>query len=155
MTLLKISAEGNKEWEKDFAGYYIAEGRSVHQTADGGFVIGGYTEDYGPYQEDFYVVKTDDSGNIIATSLEEGKVNDASISVYPNPFSTTATLEIKNAKATIFNLKIYDLIGNLIREANFNSPTVVIERDNLNNGMYYFKINSNDSFESGKIMIVD
>jgi hypothetical protein len=38
-------------------------GRDVHQTSDGGFIIIGGTSSYGDFDNDFYLIKTDENGN--------------------------------------------------------------------------------------------
>jgi len=62
--LVKTDASGNKEWEKTFGGSSWDNAYSVRQTTDGGYVIAGTTDSYGAGLYDFYLVKTDASGNI-------------------------------------------------------------------------------------------
>ena len=54
--LIKTGAAGNEEWSKTF-GETQAEGDSVRQTAEGGYIIGGTN------QEDAFLLRTDASGN--------------------------------------------------------------------------------------------
>lgn len=61
--LLRTDKSGEQEWLK----YYGSSGDEVcwsfDQTADGGFVIGGYSNGIGNGNDDFLVVKTDADGN--------------------------------------------------------------------------------------------
>jgi len=43
MYLVKTDPTGNLEWQQSFGGYSNDYGRSVQQTSDGGYILGGYT----------------------------------------------------------------------------------------------------------------
>jgi len=62
--LVKTDAMGNAEWEKTFGGSNHDHAYSAQQTADGGYVMAGYTESYGAGSLDVYLVKADAAGNI-------------------------------------------------------------------------------------------
>ncbi len=63
--LLRIEENGDFLWEKTFGGSTIGNtGRSVQQTSDGGFIIGGHTYSGIDYQY-VYLIKTDGDGNFL------------------------------------------------------------------------------------------
>jgi hypothetical protein len=70
--LIKIDAEGNKLWDKMFGGELYAEGASVQQTMDGGYIICGVGETeknigaLGPL-----LMKTDANGNKVWDKIFE------------------------------------------------------------------------------------
>ena len=75
---------------------------------------------------------------------------------YPNPFSTSATLQIKeDLKIENAELDIFDLQGKRVREIeNINSNTIMIKKDDLPNGMYFYRLSDgNDIVTSGRFII--
>ncbi|MCL0065557.1 hypothetical protein M1N79_01545, partial [Dehalococcoidia bacterium] len=61
--LVKTDPHGDKAWSRAFGGSKCDVARSVHQTADGGFIIAGSTDSFGAGASDFWLIKTDLQGN--------------------------------------------------------------------------------------------
>ncbi len=61
--LVKTDSSGNEEWNKTFGGENYDWAYSVIQTSNGGYAIAGFTASYGAGGDDFWLVKTDSSGN--------------------------------------------------------------------------------------------
>jgi hypothetical protein len=100
-------------------------------------------------------VRTLICNNVITGELQEN-TNANSITVYPNPFSSSATLKIATDE-TIQNaeLNIYDVFGNLVQTiSGINSNEVLIERGTLASGIYFYKLKLNaGNNSSGKFII--
>ncbi len=79
--LVKTDALGNTEWEKIFGGYYNDIAYSVEQTTDGGYIIAGCTGSSGAGANDFYLIKTDASGNTEWAKTIGGYADDIAYSV--------------------------------------------------------------------------
>ncbi|HKR03173.1 MAG TPA: T9SS type A sorting domain-containing protein [Bacteroidia bacterium] len=70
--LVKTDASGNIEWQNTIGTYGHDELHSVQQTTDNGYILGGYSRnsfsgdatEYNIGETDFWIVKTDSSGNI-------------------------------------------------------------------------------------------
>ena len=79
------------------------------------------------------------------------------LKIYPNPFSTSATLKINSGFTLTGNeeLIIYDLYGKEVRRiVNIKSREVKIERKFLPGGMYFYTLNSfNGILGRGKLLI--
>jgi predicted secreted protein len=61
--LVKTDSFGSQEWNKTYGGAGYDWASSVIQTSDGGYVIAGSTNSSGEWGYDFWLVKTDSSGN--------------------------------------------------------------------------------------------
>jgi len=61
--LVKTDANGDSLWSRTFGGTSTDRCTSVQQTSDGGYVLGGYTYSFGTGSCDFWLVKTDTSGD--------------------------------------------------------------------------------------------
>jgi predicted secreted protein len=62
--LVRTDASGVAYWAKTYGGTGDEFAPSVVQTIDGGYAMGGYTTSFGAGNQDFYLVKTDASGNM-------------------------------------------------------------------------------------------
>ncbi|MEJ2664351.1 MAG: hypothetical protein P8107_09980, partial [Spirochaetia bacterium] len=62
--LLKLSSEGEVEWEKVYEGLGNECPFSCVQTADGGYIVAGRTSSFGAGSDDIWVLKLDASGDI-------------------------------------------------------------------------------------------
>ncbi|MFC6825236.1 hypothetical protein [Halopelagius fulvigenes] len=61
--LLKTDEEGNKEFAEAFGGEGLEVASSLVQTSDGGFALAGSTTSFDQGGGDFWLVKTDETGN--------------------------------------------------------------------------------------------
>lgn len=61
--LVKTDSMGNKQWEKTYGGSAHEQGLDIIQTTGGGFYITGFTDSYGPAIRNWYLVRTDNTGN--------------------------------------------------------------------------------------------
>jgi hypothetical protein len=66
--LLKTDSLGYLQWRKNYGGFNLDVGYSVYATADGGYIITGYTGSFGTGQKDVYAVKTKAMLNLISPS---------------------------------------------------------------------------------------
>jgi predicted secreted protein len=62
--LVKVDSSGGHEWNKTYGGTGVDAARCVVQTSDEGYALAGFTESFGAGGQDFWLVKTDSSGNM-------------------------------------------------------------------------------------------
>ncbi|MDD5530473.1 MAG: hypothetical protein PHX21_10680 [bacterium] len=79
--LIRTNSSGNTLWAKTFGGTKSDVGKSVQQTQDGGFIVAGYTESFGKGSFDFYLIRTNSSGDTLWTRTFGGTNNDQGTSV--------------------------------------------------------------------------
>jgi hypothetical protein len=65
--LIKTNENGVTQWTKTFGGTYFDWGSSVQQTNDGGYIIAGTTDSFGPGDNNVYLIKTNTNGDTLWT----------------------------------------------------------------------------------------
>ncbi len=80
--LIKLGANGEKEWDKTYGGPRWDNAVDVRQTRDGGYILVGYTESFGRGKTDVWLVKVDWQGNVEWEKTFGGERNDRGNSVY-------------------------------------------------------------------------
>ncbi len=79
--LVKTDSQGDTLWTRTFGGSREDWAQSVQQTADGGYVVAGFTWTFTVNYHDFFLVKTDDEGNGLWTRTFGGRGQDWAYSV--------------------------------------------------------------------------
>ena len=77
------------------------------------------------------------------------------IKIYPNPFKENATLRLgKDVSLSGAGIVIYDVLGKTVRViANIHSYEIKIERNNLPEGLYFYKFTNGAQTTTGKLII--
>ena len=79
--LVKTNSQGDTLWTRTYGGSGDDEAYSVQQTADGGYIVAGYTSSFGAGSGDFYLVKTNSQGDTLWTRTYGGSGYDGAYSV--------------------------------------------------------------------------
>jgi uncharacterized delta-60 repeat protein len=79
--VVKTNNQGDTLWTRTYGGSSIDWASSVQQTADGGYIVAGYTQSFGAGYYDFYVVKTNGQGDTLWTHTYGGSGDDEAYSV--------------------------------------------------------------------------
>lgn len=153
--LVKIDSVGNVQWEQEVkveptnTMHTSSEGRSILQTPDGGFAILGTWFSASTYEVLF--VKTDSNGTVELEKI----VSNITFNLFPNPLTESATLQIENFHNEAYTLTLFDNEGRLVRTFKNLSPNkIVIERNNLPSGLYYYQLCTDKKYcATGKLII--
>jgi hypothetical protein len=91
----------------------------------------------------------------VAAGVTDAVIANA-ISIYPNPFSTEATIVIsKYIQLSGAEFHLYDILGKeVMNKTNIQSNTIKMEQKDLPAGVYFYKfINGGREIASGKLLI--
>lgn len=91
--LIKLSPTGAKTWEKSFGSNFDDKATDVLQTADGGYIIGGYSSSVSNSDKsqaskgsnDYWIIKTDANGNKLWDKTIGGSGNDLFSAIVQTP----------------------------------------------------------------------
>jgi hypothetical protein len=79
--LVKTNSLGDTLWTRTYGGSNSDQAQSVQQTADGGYIVAGYTSSFGAGLTDFYLVKTNSQGDTLWTRTYGGSSYERGYSV--------------------------------------------------------------------------
>lgn len=79
--LFKASSDGDSLWAKTYGGEDKDECKSVKQTPNGGYIMAGSSKSFGTGNFDWYIVRTDNSGDSLWTKVFGGTSDDECFSV--------------------------------------------------------------------------
>ena len=87
----------------------------------------------------------------LGNALSEYNVIDYSTSVYPNPSNNV--ISINNSNFIIDNINLYSISGKLVKSQKVNSMQTNLNVTNLESGIYFLNIYSNNSIIKRKIIV--
>ncbi len=79
--LFKLDSNGNLLWAKTYGGTSSEVGTSIQITADGSYILAGFTNSFGLSSSDVLLIKTDSSGNVLFAKTYGSSLPDAAWSV--------------------------------------------------------------------------
>jgi len=88
--ILKLSSTGDVEWQKTYGGHSSDSALCTQKTADGGYILAGFTYSFGSGGFDFSILKTAANGDIPSCGIigsSDATVSDTSVS----PSDTSVT----------------------------------------------------------------
>lgn len=92
----------------------------------------------------------------IGTSVSRIANDQELVSVYPNPFSDYLNIAIQNFTVNDnWSFELYDATGKLVRFKNVANNLLVIEKQNLSKGIYFYQLHNKTQSQSytGKVVL--
>ena len=75
------------------------------------------------------------------------------LNIYPNPAKGFINISFKNEFSNIAKMHLYDCLGKLCISEILDTQNKTINTQNLKKGIYFLQIETQDSFETHKIII--
>jgi hypothetical protein len=151
--LMRFNGQGDTVWTRSIGGAGTQSGRSIQQTADGGFVMTGYGQ-RPDMPESIYLVRTDSLGHFTPNSVENSNDAISDIRIFPNP--SNGFFQV-SAAGDIDKIEISDLRGNLFKEIE-GEPELdhvcLPGADPLPPGIYLLKVFSGERMTIKKLIII-
>ncbi len=109
--LLKIDADGEEVWSRIVTGNRNERAESFDFTPDGGIIAAGYTESFGPGDNDIWLVRfgadISRTDEFISTIPQFVVIGD----IYPNPFNSSTSVTIGLPAPSFLSIRVYNLLG--------------------------------------------
>jgi hypothetical protein len=98
-----------------------------------------------------------DDFNLTSTPLLVQDINDSEIiDVYPQPAKDNLNIDIKFSHNDVSRLDLYDIQGKVLLSTvvNQNSNNVSLDVSELNSGIYFVKVQSENNLYTKKVQII-
>lgn len=103
--------------------------------------------------DDVRLMKSSEIDDPCTTSVGGIDIEEA-LDIFPNPFHTSAILDLSNIELKDGQLLLYNSNGLLVRSMRVEQSTITIERDKLPNGIFFFQLVSQKQVvQIGKFII--
>lgn len=147
--LLKLDSTGTESWSSTYGGMNTDEAIYFQQTDDNGFIILASTASFGA--ETVYLIKTDALGKTSqATTITEKADPDESITLSPDPFSSTITVNHPANMNCMMN--VFDATGRNVFSKNLSGEFSKLDLSMLPGGFYYACFSGRGFMKTQKIL---
>ena len=146
--LIKTDVDGNVLWTNTFGTNQNEVAVSLLATQDGGFIVSGERETNNSDEQDLYIVKVNDQGNLVEI---QNSHETPAFSFYPNPANNYITFE---SDKRITSLSYTDMCGriSLQQQNEFNISRSDIST--LPSGIYTCKISFVDGHQTTRSVVI-
>jgi len=160
LIILAYTSSGNYRWVKAASGALDAQSISVF-SPDEIYITGTafglvQLDDINITANSFYfpyLAKIE----AVTTGTSNGDHVNSSVGIYPNPMRSQANIQIDHSMVLINDVEILDMSGNTIRHfRNLSQEKLTLQRDAINDGIYFIRISLSDgSLVSKKLIVIE
>jgi hypothetical protein len=119
--LVRTDANGDTLWTKTIGGVLTDRGYCVQQTADGGYIIAGYTESFGAGGDDIYLIRLEADVGIAENKSSIPTEKRITTNIFRGP------LQLPEGK----KCKVFDIAGRVVRPSSIQPGIYFIEIDGV------------------------
>jgi len=139
--ILKLNASGNIVWQRTYGSGYEHNAYSIQQTSDNGYIVAGYTNEFGAGNDDAWILKLDSFGNILWQKTYGGSNHERAYSIQQTSdggyivAGYTWSFGTGNHAAWVLKL---DFSGNIIWQKAYSgdNPQYAYSISQINDGGY-------------------
>ena len=99
--------------------------------------------------------------NVAVVGINQLKENKLQVAVYPNPAADKIFIELKDNSGEASEIKVFNLLGNTVKQLNNPSAgsgqaatkKISIDISELQNGVYFVRIKTNEGSVTKKIIV--
>jgi hypothetical protein len=146
MFLAKYNTYGNLIWANSMGSKKADEANSISLDVSGNiFMTGDFLSDTLCFNSDT-LVNRGATDIFIAKASSNSSINEIvsslHISIFPNPAINDITIDAGNLQSKIYNLHIYDIVGNLVLDKASPDIITTIDISALSSGVYLIEVGS-------------
>jgi hypothetical protein len=160
---VKIDSLGNVRWQNTIGGTSNDYLFPIRQTADGGYILGGYsksnissdkTENCIGF-DDYWIIKL--FPDTITGISQLPQFPNYPITISPNPLTTQSKLTFKNPNKEKFLFTLYDITGRVTESVSTTNNEIILTKGSKPAGVYLLDLMNEKTRErwNGKIVISD
>jgi len=153
VALVKFDPAGTLEWYKTWGGARDDQTLDVHLDGNSLYMT-GKTQSFHPTQKwEALLLKVEIDSSVSINEVSNGAKT--KVSIFPNPMSTSATLQFSNTKNLPHQLFLYNALGQEVRSINnITTGEVILEKKDLSSGAFFYQLLSGGQVQaSGKLII--
>ena len=158
--LIRTNSEGNTLWTKTIGGSGDDRGRSIQHTADGGYIIAGWTSSFGAGSSDMWIIKiAPEVSNVPNNNQNQLPETFALNQNYPNPFNPSTTIKYGIPERTFVGMRIYDILGREVEmlvneELDAGYYEIDFNATKLSSGIYLYQLKAGDFIQTKKMILL-
>ena len=151
--LIRTDTNGDTLWTKTYGGTGGDYGKSVQECVEGGFIIAGRTYSFGAGGSDVYLIRISETR--VEERNERLEIRDWRLQIYPNPCMGKVVIKLLSYQAIKgASIKIHDISGKLVKHVLTAKQGIEINLEELTNGIYFVRVETNNYKATRKLTIL-